>query len=191
MNIVVTITVSFFSSEVDYFITLQQNHPHHQSNPSQLSGCHPTRNKNLPTYRFFLNKTIPLTVVFFPIPHLSTHHHHHFGPCFLGSNKKVLALISGQWFALSLWLPTCFAVGRAQWGFTTMVIYNSHGTGIFTYLNGCFFFNGKNGREIIYQSNGWVMGLWNLEFFGIWTWQLRESWPKKRHSNVWGWKGHG
>ena len=26
---------------------------------------------------------------------------------------KVLALVSGQWLALAIWLPTCFAAGEA------------------------------------------------------------------------------
>ena len=34
----------------------------------------------------------------------------------LGLHVKVLALVTGQWLALSIWLPTCFAVGAPRSG---------------------------------------------------------------------------
>ena len=91
--------------------------------------------------------------------------------------RKVLALISGQWFALSLWLPTCFAVGRAQWGFPWWIPMGRRTVYLPTW-NGCFFFNGKTCREIIYQSDGWVMGLWSLKWRNL-NLAIGESWPKK------------
>ena len=131
---IVTITVSFFSSEVDYFITQQKpatkppTSPASPTSPIQpLSTVRSPQKQETKTYQnlpfFFKIKLSPCYhCFFFPIPEMFKHQptmSHHV-TTILGLvnlvpiKRKVLALISGQWFALSLWLPTCFAVGRAQ-----------------------------------------------------------------------------